>query len=116
MDPQQRSKYLIAQVKNVRGNFRLTAKKLQKRLQCPLVLATLLMRDLGMHLISAKFVPRFLTAHLQNHLQRANDNENLLKNVITSDETTVLMLLLTPRMHYEFAPEGQTIRISMWQF
>jgi hypothetical protein len=77
---------------------------------------TILMRDLGMHLISAIFVSRFLTAHLQNHLQRANDNENVLKNVITSDETTVIMLLLTPRMYYEFAPEGQTIRISIWQF
>jgi hypothetical protein len=43
-------------------------------------------RDLRMHRVSAKFVPRLLTDDL---LQRANDDENLFKNVITGDETCV---------------------------
>jgi hypothetical protein len=66
------------------------------------------MEDLGMHRVSAKFVPRiFLTddqklqpfSICENFLQRANDNENLLqrandeknilKNVITGDERWV---------------------------
>jgi hypothetical protein len=40
------------------------------------------MKDLGMHWVLAKFGPRLLTADLQ----RVND-KNLLKNVITGDET-----------------------------
>jgi hypothetical protein len=40
-----------------------------------------------MRRVSAKFVPRLLT-DLQNLLQRADD-ENLLKSVITGDETWV---------------------------
>jgi hypothetical protein len=44
-----------------------------------------LTEDLGIHLVSAKFVLRLLTDDLQNLLQRAKDNENLLKNVITSN-------------------------------
>jgi hypothetical protein len=39
-----------------------------------------------MNWIFAKFVPRLLNDDL---LQRANDDENLLKNVITSDETWI---------------------------
>jgi hypothetical protein len=42
--------------------------------------------DLGMHWVSAKFVPKLLNDDL---LQRANDDECLLKNVITSDEMCV---------------------------
>jgi hypothetical protein len=42
--------------------------------------------DLGMHQVSAKFVPRLLTDDL---LKRANGDENLLKNVINGDETWV---------------------------
>jgi hypothetical protein len=49
---------------------------------------------LGMHRVSEKRVPRLLTddQKLQqfsicgNLLQRANDDDNLLKNVITGDE------------------------------
>jgi hypothetical protein len=55
------------------------------------------MEDLGMHRVSAKSVPRLLTddQKLQQFsiceylLQKANDEENLLKNVITGDETWV---------------------------
>jgi hypothetical protein len=74
--------------KNILGN-RWLSEKLQKRLEYPLVHATILMEDLGMHRVSAKFVPRLLTDDLQNVLQRANDGESLLKNVITSNETWV---------------------------
>jgi hypothetical protein len=35
---------------------------------------TILMEDLGMCRVSAKFVPRLLTDDLQNLLQRANDD------------------------------------------
>jgi hypothetical protein len=49
---------------------------------------TILMEDLGMHLVSAKFVPRLLIDDLQNLLQRAN-GKNLLKNVVTGVETCV---------------------------
>jgi hypothetical protein len=38
---------------------------------------TILMEDLRMHLVSAKCMPRLWT----DDLQRANDDENLLKNV-----------------------------------
>jgi hypothetical protein len=48
---------------------------------------TILMEDIGMHQVSAKFVPRLLTDDLQNLIQRASDSESLLKYVITSDET-----------------------------
>jgi hypothetical protein len=46
-----------------------------------------------MHWVSAKFVSRLLTYDL---LQRANDNENLLKNVITGDEMWVMVMTLKP--------------------
>jgi hypothetical protein len=50
-----------------------------------------------MHQVSAKFVPRVLTSDqklqwfsiYEHLLQRANDDENLLKNVITGDKTWV---------------------------
>jgi hypothetical protein len=83
---------------------------------------TILMEDLGMHGVPAKFVSRLLTddqklqqfSLCENILQRANDDENLLKNVITSDETWVYsydietkqqsshwkcLVLLTPGKH-----------------
>jgi hypothetical protein len=44
---------------------------------------TILTEDLGMHWVSAKFVPRLLTDDL---LQRANDDQNILKNVIIGDK------------------------------
>jgi hypothetical protein len=55
------------------------------------------MEDLGMHRASAKFVPRILTydqkllrsSFCENFLQRANDDESLLKNIITGDDTWV---------------------------
>jgi hypothetical protein len=55
------------------------------------------MEDLGMQWVSAKLVPRLLTddqklqqfSICENLLEKANDNKNLLKNVITSDETWI---------------------------
>jgi hypothetical protein len=41
---------------------------------------------LGMHRVSAKFVPRLFNDYL---LQSANENKYLLKNIITSNETWV---------------------------
>jgi hypothetical protein len=40
---------------------------------------------LGMHQVSAKFLQRLFT----DDLQRVNDNKNLVKSVITSDEMWV---------------------------
>jgi hypothetical protein len=44
------------------------------------------MEGLGMQWDSAKFVPKFLTNDLN---QWVNSNENILKNVITSDKTWI---------------------------
>jgi hypothetical protein len=64
---------------------------------------TILTEDLGMHLVTAKFVPRLLTDDL---LQRANDTQNLLKNVImvmtlkpSSSPHTIRVLLLHHHNH-----------------
>jgi histone-lysine N-methyltransferase SETMAR len=79
------------------GNRRLTVREVAEEVRisngsCH----TILTEDLGMHRVSAKFVPRLLTddrklqrfSTCKNFLQREND-ENLLKNVITGDETWV---------------------------
>jgi hypothetical protein len=65
---------------------------------------TILMKDLGMHQVSTKFVPRILTDDqklqqffmCENLLQRANDDENLLKNVHTGDRQGFKVTKLKP--------------------
>jgi hypothetical protein len=86
-------------VKNITsGNRRLTVPEVAEEVGISTGSShTILTEDLGMHLFSAKFVPRFLTDNrklrrfsiCENLLQRANEDENLLKNVITGDETWV---------------------------
>ena len=57
----------------------------------------ILTENLGMHRIAAKFVPRLLTDDQKQNradvsqelLDRANGDDNLLKNIITGDETLV---------------------------
>ena len=57
----------------------------------------ILTENLGMHRIAAKFVPRLFTDDQKQNqvdvsqelLDRANGNDNVLKNIITGDETWV---------------------------
>jgi hypothetical protein len=57
----------------------------------------ILTENLGMNRIAAKFVPRLLTEDQKQNrddvsqelLDRANDDDNFLKNIITGDETWV---------------------------
>jgi len=57
----------------------------------------ILSENLGMHRIAAKFVPRLLTDDQKQNqvdmsqelLDRANDDDNFLKSIITGDETWV---------------------------
>jgi hypothetical protein len=93
-----RSESLAARVKNViHGNRRPTVREVAEEVGIPSGSChTILTEDLGMHWFSAKFMPKSLTDDQKLHrfsicknLQRANDDENLLKNVITGDETWV---------------------------
>jgi hypothetical protein len=83
----QDPKPLIAQMKNICENHWLTVREVAEEVgiftgSCH----TIITEDLGMHWVSEKFVSRLLTDDL---LQGANDNEKLLRNIITSDETWV---------------------------
>jgi len=57
----------------------------------------ILTENLGMHRIAAKFVPRLLTDDQKQNrvdvsqelLDRANDDDNFLENIITGDEAWV---------------------------
>lgn len=81
-----RSKSLITEMKNVIHGNQLTVPEVADEVGISIGSChTILAEDLGTHEVSKKLVPRLLTDDL---LQRAND-ENLLKNVITGDNTWV---------------------------
>jgi hypothetical protein len=86
-----RSEIMIAQVRSsICENRRLTVREAAEEDEISISsYHKILMEDLGMHQVSAKPVPRLFTDDLQNLIQRANNDENLSKNVITSDETWV---------------------------
>jgi hypothetical protein len=73
-----RSENLIAQVTSIiRGNRRLTVREVAEEVRISIGSChTILMEDLGMHWVSAKFVPSLLTD--DRKLQRFSICENLL--------------------------------------
>jgi len=87
----------IEKVRSVtRENRRLTVCEVSEEVGiCKSSCHTILTEKLKMHCVAAKFVPRLLTEEQkQNHvtvsqelLDRSNTDENILKNVITGDET-----------------------------
>jgi transposase len=89
----------VAQVRSViRYNRGLTVREVAEESDISLVSCHNILTDkLGMHRVAAKFVPRLLTdeqkeqrvAISQELLDQANSDENLLKNIVTGDETWV---------------------------
>jgi hypothetical protein len=79
---------LSALVKNIIcSNCQLTVQEVAEEVEISISSChTILMEDLGMHQVSTKPVLRLLTDDL---LKRANDNNYLLKTVITSNEMWV---------------------------
>ena len=80
----------------IRGNHRLTVREVADEVSISIGSChQILTEKLQMHHVSAKFVPRLLTDdQKENHVDisqelLANANENLLKIIITGDETWV---------------------------
>ena len=82
----------------MRSNRRLTIREMAEELNISFgSCQQILTENLQMRRVAAKFVPRLLTEEQKQHrvqvcqelLEMANDNENLLKQVITGDETWV---------------------------
>ena len=82
----------------IRSNHRLTVREVAEEVSISkTVCHEILTENLGMHRIAAKFVPRLLTDDQKRNrvdmsqelLDRANDDDNFLKNIITGDETWV---------------------------
>ena len=88
----------VAKVREViRSNCRLTVREAAEEVSISkTVCHEILTKNLGMHRIAAKFVPRLLTDDQKQNrgdvsqelLDRAND-DNFLKNIITGNETWV---------------------------
>ena len=88
----------VAKVREViRSNRRLTVREVAEEVSISkTVCHEILNENLGMHRIAAKFVPRLLDDQKQNRvdvsqelLDRANGDDNFLKNIIAGDETWV---------------------------
>jgi hypothetical protein len=135
-----RSKPFIVQVKNiVHGGYQLTQEVAEGAEISTGSGYTILMEDLEMHWVSAKYMPRFLLIS-ETTSEEQMTMKILFKNVITSYETTALMLewscyaspqesmtgvptteisaasfISLGNEYYEFARKGQTIRISTWK-
>ena len=87
----------VAKVRDViRSNRRLTVREVAEEVSISkIVCHEILTENLGMNRVAAKFVPRLLTDDQkqnrvdvsQEFLDRANGNDNFLKNIITGDET-----------------------------
>ena len=77
---------------------RLTVRELENDLGIPkTIVAEILTENLGMVRVAAKFIPKLLTAEqkslrlqiAQENLEMVNNNENILKKIITGDESWV---------------------------
>ena len=89
----------VAKVREViRSNRRLTVREVSEEVSISKTAChEILTENLGMHRIAAKFVPRLLTEDQKQNrvdvsqelLDRANDDDNVLKNIITGDKTWV---------------------------
>jgi len=89
----------VAKVREViHSNRRLTVREVAEEVSISkTVCHEILIENLGIHCIAAKFVPRLLTDHQKQNrvdvsqelLDRANDDDNFSKNIITGDETCV---------------------------
>ena len=89
----------VAKVREViRSNRRLTVREVAEEVSISkMACHEILTENLGMHRIAAKSVPRLLTDDQKQNrvdvsqelLDRANGDDNILKNIITGDETWV---------------------------
>src|SRR5215475_1605402 len=89
----------VAKVRElIRSNRSLTVREVAEEVSISkTVCHEILTENLGMHRIAAKFVPRLLTGDQKQNrvdvsqelLDRANDDDNFLENIITGDETWV---------------------------
>jgi len=89
----------VAKVREViRSNRRLTVREVAEQVSISkTVCHEILTENSSMHLIATKFVPRLLTDDQKQNrvdvsqelLDRANDDDNFLKNIIIGDETWV---------------------------
>src|SRR5215469_11371107 len=92
----------------IRENRRLTVREVSEEVGiCKSPCHTILTEKLKMHRVAAKFVPRLLTEEQKQNrvtvsqelLDRSNTDENVLKNVITSDETWVYGYDVETKVH-----------------
>ena len=126
----------------IKGDRRLTVRELENDLGIPKTIVwEISNKILGMTCVCAKFIPKLLTTEqkdlhseiAQDNLEMVSDDENVLKEVITGDESSQWKRPDEPRpkkarqsrshvksmliiffdcegvAHYEFAPRGQTI-------
>jgi len=92
----------------IRSNRCLTVREVAEEVSISkTVCHEILTKNLGMHRIAAKFVPRLLMDDQklnqvdmsQELLDRANDDDNFLKNIITGDETWVYGYDVETKVH-----------------